>query len=292
MKEIAQPSSPQPKQSREVVKSAIRLLTQLSERHRPADVPGALRTGGPSDSITSVATAGWIIVGLFFGVLGVWSLTAPLNGAVVANGVVKVEGNRKSVQHLDGGIVKELRVKEGDKVRAGDILIVLDDSQARAEYEVLTQQYYILRITEERLRVEYNRGTIANLPSDLADKADDPGVQSIWRAQIHQFDSRLAAVEGQRKVIQEKIAQLESQIKGADAQVKAYKAQFDSVQKELESITPLVDKGLIARPRFCNWKGRASLWKAKPPTWSPTLQNSSRRSPNRRSRLRSLTMIG
>lgn len=250
MKGIVQSSSPHPKQSREVVKNAMRLLTQLSERHRPVDVQAGTRTGGPSDSIASVATVGWIIVGLFFGVLGAWSLTAPLNGAVVANGVVKVEGNRKSVQHLDGGIVKQLRVKEGDKVKAGDIVIVLDDSQARAEYEVLTQQYYVLRITEERLRVEYNRGTIVNLPPDLADKADDPGVQSIWRAQIHQFDSRLAAVEGQRKVIQEKIAQLESQIKGADAQVKAYKAQFDSVQKELESITPLVDKGLIARPRF------------------------------------------
>ena len=63
-------------------------------------------------------------------------MTAPLHGAVVGNAVVKVEGNRKSVQHLDGGIVKELRVKEGDKVNVGDVLIVLDETQARAEYEV------------------------------------------------------------------------------------------------------------------------------------------------------------
>jgi HlyD family type I secretion membrane fusion protein len=250
MNRNSQQLSPQPKQSREVVSNAMRLLAQLSERYRAADVPPPLRTGGPSDSIRLIATAGWIIVGLFFGVLGMWSLTAPLNGAVVATGVVKVEGNRKSVQHLDGGIVKELRVKEGDKVRAGDILIVLDDNQARAEYEVLTQQYYILRITEERLRAEYSRGTTVDLPADLADKSTDPGVHSIWRAQVHQFESRLAAVEGQRKVIQEKIAQLESQIKGAEAQVKAYRAQVESVQRELESITPLVEKGLIARPRF------------------------------------------
>src|SRR6185503_19724767 len=95
-----------------------------------------------------------IIVALFFGLFGTWAAIAPLRGAVVANGVVKVEGNRKSVQHLEGGIVKELRVKEGDRVTAGDIVMVLDESQARAEYEVLTRDLIVLRGTEERLRAE------------------------------------------------------------------------------------------------------------------------------------------
>ena len=67
---------------------------------------------------------------LFFGGLGGWAAFAPLNGAVVAPAVVKVEGNRKTIQHLDGGIVKELRVKEGDRVEAGQTVIVLDDTQA------------------------------------------------------------------------------------------------------------------------------------------------------------------
>ena len=197
-----------------------------------------------------MALAGWVIVVLFFGVFGAWAITAPLNGAVVANGFVKVEGNRKSIQHLDGGIVKELRVKESDRVNAGDVVVALDDSQARAEYEVLNQQFLVLRISEERLRVEYNRGTQINLPADLAHLADDPDVKSIWRAQIHQFESWLAAIEGQRKVIKEKIAQLESQIVGAEAQIKAYRLQFQSVQRELESLTSLVERGLIAKPRY------------------------------------------
>src|SRR6266481_4488876 len=101
----------------------------------------------PSDSITRVALAGWLIIAIFFGGIGSWAVTAPLNGAVVGNAVVKVEGNRKSVQHLDGGIVKEMRVREGDKVNAGDILIVLDETQAQAEYDVLSQQYMVLRAT-------------------------------------------------------------------------------------------------------------------------------------------------
>src|SRR5258706_14468159 len=99
----------------------------------------------PSDSIRHVALAGWLIIAIFFGGIGSWALTAPLNGAVVGNAVVKVDGNRKSVQHLDGGIVKELRIKEGDKVNAGEILVVLDETQAQAEYDVLSQQYMVLR---------------------------------------------------------------------------------------------------------------------------------------------------
>src|SRR5258705_7711537 len=102
----------------------------------------------PSDSIRRVALAGWLIIAIFFGGIGSWAVTAPLNGAVVGNAVVKVEGNRKSVQHLDGGIVKELRIKEGDKVNAGEVLIILDETQARAEYDVLSQQYMVLRATE------------------------------------------------------------------------------------------------------------------------------------------------
>lgn len=230
--------------------SVLQLLAKLNNSDRPSPKRIAQAPSGPSDSMRTAAISGWIIIGLFFGVFGTWAISAPLNGAVVANGFVKVESNRKSVQHLDGGIVKELHVKEGDHVKAGELLILLDDSQARAEYEVLSQQYLVLRLTEERLRTEYNRGAQLNLPADLKERANDPDVASVWRGQIHQFESRLAAVEGQRNVIREKIAQLESQIKGAEAQIKSYRAQYDSVQREMQSIAPLVEKGLIARPRF------------------------------------------
>ncbi|HEU5272077.1 MAG TPA: HlyD family type I secretion periplasmic adaptor subunit [Xanthobacteraceae bacterium] len=225
------------------------LEATLMRPQPPAAKPAEAEIVTPTDSMRGAAIAGWVIVGLFFGVIGTWALTAPLNGAVVANSVVKVEGNRKSVQHLDGGIVKELRVKEGDRVKAGDVLIVLDDTQARAEQEVLSQQFYVLRATEERLRAELNHAAELTVPDDLKSHMDDPDVVSIWKGQLYQFQTRAAALEGQRKVIQEKIAQLESQIKGGEAQVKAYRAQMLSVQSELQSIQPLVAQGLIARPR-------------------------------------------
>src|SRR5262245_32665418 len=204
-----------------------------------------------SDSMRWAAMAGWSIIAIFFGGFGAWAVTAPLHGAVVANGFVRVEGMRKSIQHLDGGIVKELNVKEGDRVNAGDVLIVLDDSQARAEYNVLSQQFLVLRATEERLKAELTGASSLTMPEDLkAAGIEYPDVTGIWKSQIHQFESRVAALAGQRSVIKEKIAQLEAQIGGSEAQEKAYREQFESVRKERESLTSLLERGLIAKPRY------------------------------------------
>jgi HlyD family type I secretion membrane fusion protein len=215
--------------------------------------PGRRTSSGdeaPSDSIRHVALAGWLIIAIFFGGIGSWAATAPLHGAVVGNGVVKVEGNRKSVQHLDGGIVKELRIKEGDKVNVGDVLIVLDETQARAEFDVLSQQHVVLRATEARLLTELDHGSELVMPDDLKARPGDTYIKSIWNGQISQFESRLAAIEGQRSVIREKVNQLESQIVGAEAQVKAFTNQISSVRAEAKDIAPLVERGLIARPRI------------------------------------------
>jgi HlyD family type I secretion membrane fusion protein len=204
--------------------------------------------GAPSDSIKQIAFAGWIIIGLFFGGIGSWAAIAPLNGAVVGNAIIKVEGNRKSVQHLDGGIVKELRVKEGDTVNIGDILIVLDETQARAEYDVLSQQYMVLRATEARLLTELGHGSELLMPEDL--KKEGSYFRSVWNGQVSQFESRRAALEGQRNVIREKINQLGSQILGGEAQMKAFMDQISSIRAEAKDIAPLVERGLIAHPRI------------------------------------------
>lgn len=199
---------------------------------------------GPDESLAKYAAAGWITLALFFGVFGIWSLTAPLNGAVVANAVVKVEGNRKSVAHLDGGIVKRLNVKEGDHVNAGDVLIVLDDTEARANFDVLSQQFNVLRATEARLTAEFNGNTAFAPPPDLP-----PGDKGIWEAQQRQFESENAAINGQRQVILEKIRQLEAQIAGDQNQIAAYKHEAASVHQEITTISPLVNQGLIAQTR-------------------------------------------
>jgi HlyD family type I secretion membrane fusion protein len=217
----------------------------------------------PSDSPWRPALAGWLIIAVFFGGLGTWAATAPLNGAVVANGVVKVDGNRKSVQHLDGGIVKELHVKEGEHVQVGDLLIVLDDTQTRSEHEVLSEQYVVLRATEARLLAELANQATLEIPDELATRQGDAHVQKIWTGQVQQFESRRAALEGQRKVIGEKIHQLQSQIDGSEAQVKAFTEQIDSVNNEADSVAPLVEKMLLPKPRLLQLQRTASSLKGQ-----------------------------
>ncbi|WP_029085694.1 HlyD family type I secretion periplasmic adaptor subunit [Bradyrhizobium sp. th.b2] len=230
------------------------LLDVSDPSMRPAAAPRgtkrANKDGAPNDSIRNVSVAGWLIIAIFFGGIGAWAVTAPLNGAVVANAVVKVDGNRKSLQHLDGGIVKELHVREGDRVLAGDLLIVLDETQARAEHEVLTQQYAVLRASEVRLLTELDHGSQLVMPPDLKARSDDPYFKSVWNGQVSQFDTRRASLEGQRSVVREKINQLGSQIVGSEAQVKSFTNQIDSVRKEARDVAPLVERGLIARPRI------------------------------------------
>jgi membrane fusion protein, epimerase transport system len=204
----------------------------------------------PTDSMRRSALAGWLIIALFFGGFGGWASFAPLNGAIVANGVIKVEGNRKSVQHLDGGIVKDLRVKEGDRVNVGDVLLVLDDTQTRAEFEVLSEQYVVLRATEVRLLAELADESELTMPPELAGRQGDTYAKRIWTGQVKQFETRRVAMDGQRKVIGEKIHQLQSQINGAEAQVKSFMDQSTSVHSEADSVAPLVEKMLLPRPRL------------------------------------------
>lgn len=229
-------------------------LLELADRSKRPAAASSWTKGGqdgaPSDSIRHVALAGWLIIAVFFGGIGTWALTAPLNGAVVASAVVKIDGNRKSLQHLDGGIVKELHVREGERVLAGDLLIVLDETQTRAEYEVLTQQYAMLRATEVRLLTELDHRSDLVLPSDLKARSEYPYFTSVWNGQLSQFESRRASLEGQGSVIREKINQLRSQIVGAEAQVKSFSDQISSVRNEAKEIAPLVERGLIARPRI------------------------------------------
>lgn len=241
----------QPPQMRLGALSPVQIpLVQMPPAQIPPSQKPAAVDHGPSDSIKRAGFAGWLIILIFFGGIGAWAATAPLNGAVIGSAVVKVDGNRKSVQHLDGGIVKQLRVKEGDTVNAGDVMIVLDETQAKAEHEVLSQQYMVLRATEARLLTEIERGSNLAMPDDLKSRPQDSYLKSVWNGQINQFESRRAAIEGQRSVIREKINQLSSQIVGAIAQVKSFTDQIGSVQAEAASIKPLVDRGLIARPRM------------------------------------------
>jgi membrane fusion protein, epimerase transport system len=194
--------------------------------------------------------AGLVILGVFVGALGIWSAVAPVSSAVIAPAVVKVEGNRKSVQHLDGGIVKELRVKEGDKVEAGQALIVLDDTQALGAVGVLRKQHDDLRAQEARLLAERDGASTVSFPVALTGRRTDSDVDTLLRAQENMFVSRQTALAGQVSLLKQKVAQTREQIIGSKAVLTSREQQLDSTRGELTGLRDLFKKGYVPRQRM------------------------------------------
>ena len=193
---------------------------------------------------------GTVAILLFFGALGGWAALAPLHGAVVAQAVVKVDGNRKSVQHLDGGTVRQLVVKEGEHVAANQVLLVLDDGQPRAEVEVLRRQHLVLRPSEARLLTELERRPSITFSEEIIAEKDDRYVQAVMDGETRQFQTRRVALDGQRRVLEQRISQNTEQIAGLRGVEEAYRQQIASVRAEADSLRTLVDRGLVSRPRI------------------------------------------
>src|SRR5258708_5515296 len=172
----------------------------------------------PDDGARAPIRAGLIVIGVFFGLFGTWAAFAPLDSAAIAPAVIKVEGNRRSVQHLEGGILKELRVREGDTVKEGAVLLVLDNSQAQATYDVLRKQYLELQAQEARLKAERSNAGEIEFPKPLLDLRSDPEVQAVMRGESALFASRRATLQGQIDLTRKKISQTREQITGLRAQ--------------------------------------------------------------------------
>jgi membrane fusion protein, type I secretion system len=128
--------------------------------------PGAGRGDVPlMHELRRPVRAGALLIGLFFGGLGWWAASAPLAGAAIAPGVVSPEGSRRIVQHLEGGIVRDILVRDGSVVRAAEPLILLEDIQARAGFDALQARFYTLAATQARLLAEQSAATGVRFPT-------------------------------------------------------------------------------------------------------------------------------
>lgn len=195
--------------------------------------------------------AGTTIIVLFFGVLLGWAALAPLNSAVVSAGVIKVEGSRQAVQHLDGGIIAALLVKEGDKVAAGQVLIRLDDVAAKATVDSLQAQYDSLQSLEARLQAEQQDQAEIVFPASLqARSAAEPIVAQYMQAQRDQFMARRRAINGQREIQRQRIEQLKEQIIGARGQIAATDRQLALAGEQTRDVKSLYDEGYATRSRL------------------------------------------
>jgi epimerase transport system membrane fusion protein len=233
----------------------------MDEAAAPLEIAGAAEPVPVSDSAAGPIRRGLANIVVFFGVFGGWAAMSPLDGAIVGEGVVTVDGNRKSVEHLEGGIVKEIRVKEGDHVDVGDILVVLDDSRLKSQADILAQQLVVARATEARLVAELDDRPSVAFPSELLQAPEDY-VKRAVASQEAEFDARRTALLGSQQVLEHKIADLREQIAGKRARQTATEAQLASIKGEEESLRGLLDQGLTTRARMLDLERNAQSLQA------------------------------
>ncbi len=198
---------------------------------------------GPAVGRTPIRIGLWTCAA-FFGGLGVWALLAPLNSAAIAPGVIVVDSSRKTIQHLEGGIIQTLYVKDGDAVRAGAPLIRLRETAVRANLNVVTKQAVATLAAEARLLAE--RDQRKEIPFDpwlRKMKAKSPEVAEILHREYELWKTRKQNVQGQADVLQEKIHQIQDRITGLTAQSQSVYAQIQIIQKELTATLSLQAKG-------------------------------------------------
>lgn len=165
--------------------------------------------------------AGMAMIALFAGTVGLWAATSTLSGAVVAGGQFVVDSSVKKIQHATGGIVGELKVKDGDRVKAGDLLVRLDETVTRANLQVVAKQLdeYIGRLA--RLEAERDGASEIKLPPEFADRLNDPAVQKIVSSERTLFEARRATRDAQKDQLKKRIAQSQDEIRGLRAQQEA-----------------------------------------------------------------------
>ncbi|MFZ0400591.1 MAG: HlyD family type I secretion periplasmic adaptor subunit [Pseudolabrys sp.] len=188
-----------------------------------------------------------LLVGV--GILGGWAILVPLSGAVIVPGTLVVESDVKKIQHPAGGVVANIPVRDGMHVHAGDQLLRLDETQLRANSQVLTQQLDQIRARSARLVAERDGMDQPQMPHELANRSGDDAVRQLWASEISLFNSRAAARRSAKDLLRSRVGQLEEQISGLDAQVKSKAAQHDLISGELEGVDSLFQKGLVPLTR-------------------------------------------
>ena len=203
--------------------------------------------------IGALVVFGFLVMLTFFGGAAYWAYQAKLDGAVVAQASFVVDGNRKTVQHLDGGIVRDLLVTDGDIVEAGQPLVVFDSTEADVDLTVLSSQIGELAARRARLLAQISQAG-AFRRSDVALLIEENIPEVLWESayltQKRVFDSEARARSSEKNVLKRRITALEDQIRGLEEQRQSNARQIEISNGELESLQPLFDKGLVTAVRM------------------------------------------
>lgn len=193
---------------------------------------------------------GWLSVLVLVGGLGVWSVWAVLAGAVVAPGTLQVESNRQVIQHPDGGVVGAIMVKDGDRVKAGDILLQLDGSKTLSELSIVEGQLHEMAARRARLEAERDGRDALVFPQDVLDLAEiEPDFSTQLDSEKTLFRARLESMTQEGDLLREQNLQISNRIDGTNAQLNAVKMQTDLLTMELADQQKLLDQGLAQSSR-------------------------------------------
>lgn len=230
----------------------------MAPAHHESDVAGVLPSGadaaGRNDPVQlpdvdygRVIKLGLWILGIGFGGFLAWTIFAPLDEGVPAPGVVSVESKRKRIDHLTGGIIEKILVREGQQVREGEALVVLNETQARAALNAIESQWRIAAATAARLEAERAGLKAIQFPKELMDAADNLDVAAAMRAQAELFRSRRSAIEGELSIIRESVRGLELQLQSLDQLLAGREKQVLLFNEQLASFSKLHTEKFVSR---------------------------------------------
>jgi HlyD family type I secretion membrane fusion protein len=209
----------------------------------------ARSAGYGNPGLRRTIASGLVMIAVCIGGFSLWAGLAPLRGAAVASGVVVVDSNRKTIQHLEGGIVRDILVHDGDKVQANQILMKLDDTQASSTLQQVTARYDAAAALVARLTAEELGQATIDFSADLLAQRNDPDVARLIDGQNSIFKARLNELTSQTQILGQRDAQAAEEIRGLEAQIKAQREQLRLIGEEIANKSALLDRGLVTKPQ-------------------------------------------
>jgi HlyD family secretion protein len=201
-------------------------------------------------SIRAHLVIGLVVVMILAGGLGGWASTAQISGALIAPGSIVVDSNVKKVQHPTGGVVGELRARDGDLVKAGDVVVRLDDTVTKAGLAIVTKNLNGLWARAARLEAEQRGADRIKFPPVLLEQLADDDVKTVIASETKLFDVRSTGRVGQKAQLRERISQLNEEIAGLTAQETAKTREIELVEKELVGVRGLYQQQLVQISRL------------------------------------------
>ena len=227
--------------------------------------------GGPIDgplsdsarqNLRTPIVIGLAVIAIFVVGLGLWAGLSQIRGAVTAPGIFRVEASRKTLKSRDGGLVRQINVKEGDEVKAGQLLLKLDDTVPKAQVDIYENQYNATLMQAARLRAEIVRGPLI-VPPELQAQRSDPAVSAVIQNEMTVYDVRKSAIEAQAAILNQRFDQLQSTRTGLQIQADSAVEQIGLSEQELEGYKTLLAKGFAPKTLVLRLERQLSDAKAK-----------------------------